>query len=355
MPQLSKLPQVLFYLFSYLSFLRRMKVLVCGGAGYIGSHVVREMVRSSQHKVVVLDLLAATHGHKSHIETGVPLEVGDVRDEAFLERVFSEHKPDAVIHMCAWLSVPESVREPLAYFDNNVVGTLRVLQAMKNHGCKQIVFSSTAALFGTPESTPIKPDARKAPESPYGDTKFAAELMINACETAYGIRGVHLRYFNACGAHVDGDIGETHDPETHLIPLVLQVALGQRDHIKIFGTDYATPDGTCVRDYVHVTDLSTAHIQALDYLEKGGKTDAFNLGLADGFSVKEVIESCRKVTGHPIPAVLAPRREGDPPILVASGEKAKSILGWKPQFDTIEKIIETAWKFHVSHPKGYKC
>lgn len=332
-----------------------MKVLVCGGAGYIGSHVVRELLRSPvKHSVVVLDKLVATHGFKGHVDPAVTLEVGDVRDEAFLERVFTDHKPDAVVHMCAWLVVPESVRDPLAYYDNNVVGTLRVLQAIKNHGCKHIVFSSTAALFGTPEVSPIAPEARKAPESPYGETKLAAEWMINACETAYGITGVHLRYFNACGAHVEGDIGETHDPETHLIPLVLQVALGQRENIKIFGTDYPTPDGTCVRDYVHVTDLSMAHVQALEYLEKGGKTDCFNLGLTDGFSVKEVIDACRKVTGHPIPAVVAPRREGDPPALVASGDKAKEILGWRPQFDTIEKIIATAWKFHQAHPKGYK-
>jgi UDP-glucose 4-epimerase len=331
-----------------------MKILVCGGAGYIGSHVVREILRNTKHSVVILDKLVATHGYKGHVDQNVILEAGDVRDDVFLDRVFAEHKPDAVVHMCAWLVVPESVRDPLAYYDNNVVGTLRVLQAMKKHGCSKIVFSSTAALFGTPESTPILPNARTAPESPYGETKLACEWMINACETAYGIRGVHLRYFNACGAHEDGDIGETHDPETHLIPLVLQVALGQRDHIKIFGTDYATSDGTCVRDYVHVSDLGSAHIQALEYLNSGGKSDAFNLGLADGFSVKEVVEACRKVTGHPIPAVEAPRREGDPPILVASGEKAKQILGWKPRYDTLEKIIQTAWNFHQKHPKGYK-
>lgn len=330
-----------------------MKILVCGGAGYIGSHLVRQILRTTTHSVVIADSLSATHGHKHHIEEGAVLEVGDVRDEAFLDGVFSRHKPDAVVHMCASIVVPDSVRDPLSYYDNNVVGTLRVLQAMKKHGCDKIVFSSTAALFGTPEKTPIEPQDKKAPESPYGDTKLVAEWMLNSCDTAYGIRNICLRYFNACGAHEDGDIGETHEPESHLIPLVLQVALGQRPHINIFGTDYPTRDGTCLRDYVHVTDLSTAHILALEYLQKGGKSDFFNLGLGDGFSVREVIETCRRVTGHAIPVVEAARREGDPPSLVASGAKAEAILGWKPQFDTLEKIVATAWKFHLSHPKGY--
>lgn len=331
-----------------------MKILVCGGAGYIGSHLVRQILRATKHQVVVVDSLLATHGHKHHLDPDALLEVGDIRDVPFLEGVFDRHRPDAVVHMCAHLVVPESVREPLMYYDNNIIGAIRLFQTMNKYNCKLCVFSSTAALFGTPDVSPIPPDARKAPESPYGDTKLVTEMILKSCDTAYGIRSVNLRYFNACGAHVDGDIGETHEPESHLIPLVLQVALGQRPHISIFGTDYPTPDGTCIRDYVHVTDLATAHILALEYLQAGHPSESFNLGLGNGFSVKEVVEACRRVTQHAIPAVEAPRREGDPASLVASSVLAKKVLGWEPQFDTLDKIIETAWKFHLGHPKGYK-
>ena len=291
--------------------------------------------------------------HITKLEKNVVVEVGDVRDVDFLDTVFKEHKPDAIVHMCASIVVPDSVGDPLSYYDNNVLGALRIAQAMQKHGVDKIVFSSTAALFGTPEKQPIEPGDPKQPESPYGDTKHITETMLAACDKAYALRSVCLRYFNACGAHVDGDIGEVHDPETHLIPIVLQVAQGKRQEIAVFGDDYPTPDGTCVRDYIHVTDLATAHIAALEYLEKGGKTDQFNLGNGKGYSVKEVIETCRRVTGHPIPAVVKGRRPGDPPTLVASAEKANAILGWKPIFDSLHSIIETAWRFHQNHPNGY--
>jgi UDP-glucose 4-epimerase len=312
------------------------------------------MQRETEHEVIVVDSLEATKGYTGHLAEGTKCEAGDVRDRAFIDSVFEKHAPiDAVVHMCASIVVPDSVRDPLEYYDNNVVGALRIAQAMQRHGCKMLVFSSTAALFGTPEEQPIAPNARTAPESPYGDTKLVSEGMFRACEKAYGIRCVFLRYFNACGAHVDGDLGETHDPETHLIPIILQVALGQRERISIMGTDYATPDGTCVRDYVHVTDLASAHIKALAYLAEGHPTNDFNLGSGRGYSVKEVVEACRRVTGHEIPAVEVERRPGDPPTLVASSAKAKAVLGWAPRFDTVESIVATAWKFHQAHPKGY--
>jgi UDP-glucose 4-epimerase len=335
-----------------------MRILVCGGAGYIGSHLVRELERTTAHDVVVADSLEATKGYRDHLSAKTALLTGDVRDAAFLDRVFTEHGTiDAVVHMCASIVVPESVRDPLLYWDNNVVGALRVVQAMQRHGCKRLVFSSTAALFGTPDRQPIEPGDAKAPENPYGDTKLACETMFRACDAAYGIKTVCLRYFNACGAHEDGDLGETHDPETHLIPLVLQVPLGQRPFIAVFGDDYATPDGTCVRDYVHVSDLASAHIKALEYLASGGESNQFNLGSGNGFSVKEVVEACRRVTRHPIPAEVRERRPGDPAELVASSAKAKEVLGWQPRYDTIDKIVETAWRFHQGHPKGYagKC
>lgn len=330
-----------------------MKVLVCGGAGYIGTHLVREIVRTTAHSVVIVDTLEATHGHRAHVEPGAALEVGDVRDAAFLDAVFASYKPDAVVHMCASIVVPDSVRDPLAYYDNNVIGVIRILQAMRAHNCDKIVFSSTAALFGTPDHSPILPDDVCQPESPYGETKLVAEWLLRACDPAYKIRNVCLRYFNACGAHDDGDIGETHEPESHLIPLVLQVAQGRRAHISVFGTDYPTPDGSCLRDYVHVSDLASAHIKALEHLERGGTSDFFNLGTGTGYSVRQVIDVARRVTGHAIPAVEGPRREGDPPSLVASGEKARRVLGWEPRYDSLDKIIASAWNFHQKHPNNY--
>lgn len=387
-----------------------MKVLVCGGAGYIGSHFVRALLRRTSHTVIIADNLEATGGRSDHIETRenatkklngdtrhisagrhAILEVGDVRDVAFLDGVFTRHAPiDAVVHMCASIVVPHSVRDPLAYYDNNVVGIIRLLQTMRRHQCDKIIFSSTAALFGTPSSLcaqgregvadggafciePIRPGDRKSPESPYGETKLVAEWILKDCALAYGVKSVCLRYFNACGADEEGDIGEVHEPETHLIPLVLRVPLAAEinrrrravnkapveEFVSIFGTDYPTPDGTCIRDYVHVYDLSSAHILALDYLAKIGPEErekffsAFNLGTSRGYSVLEVIEAARRVTNHPIPAKKCARREGDPPVLVASGEEARAALGWELKYDNIEKIIESAWKFHKAYPCGY--
>lgn len=398
-----------------------MRVLVCGGAGYIGTHLVRELLRRTQHDVIIADSLEASHGNPSHVDTeenwakkqkdkftaarGIDekdgssrrfakLEVGDVRDVAFLDRVFTAHGAvDAVVHMCASIVVPDSVRDPLAYYDNNCVGMLRLLQAMRRHGCDKLILSSTAALFGNPAAlaakegeggvhgsgvdpmAPIKPDARKAPESPYGETKLVSEWMLQDCATAFGLKSVALRYFNACGASENGDIGETHEPESHLIPLILRVPLRDaineynavhhperkpvNDFISIFGTDYPTPDGTCIRDYVHVKDISSAHILALEYLQKLRPEDsdrffsAFNLGTSKGYSVREVIESARRVTGHAIPAREMPRREGDPAVLVASGEEARAALGWQVEYDSIDRIMESAWNFHKTHPNGY--
>eukprot|EP00759_Apiculatamorpha_spiralis_P039350 PhF_6_TR38154/c0_g1_i1/m.56998/K01784/galE, GALE; UDP-glucose 4-epimerase len=327
-----------------------MKIAVFGGAGYIGSHLVRQLILNS-YSVVVVDNLSA--GYRQAVAPEIPFEEGDIRDPAFLTKVFTTHKPDAVIHMCASIVVPESVADPLKYYDNNVVGAVRLLQAMKDHGCKHIVFSSTAALFGNPERSPIEPDDRTQPESPYGTTKLVTEFLLKDCDVAYGIRSVCLRYFNACGADPQGDIGECHVPESHLIPIILQVALGQRDKVSVFGTDYPTRDGTCVRDYVHVIDLASAHIRALEYLVKGGKSDCFNLGNGQGATVREVIEAARKVTGNPIPTVDCPRRPGDPPSLVASANKATTILGWVPKYAGIEEIIKSAWAFHSTHPQGY--
>ena len=330
-----------------------MKVLVCGGAGYIGSHLTREILRTTAHSVVVVDNLHATHGYSKHLEPRATLEVGDVRDEAFIGKVFETHKPDAVVHMCAYIEVGESMKDPLKFYDNNIIGIVRLLQAMKAHDCKHIVFSSTAALFGTPEKSPIVETDKKSPESVYGETKLIAEWLLHACDAAYNVKSVCLRYFNACGAHDDGDLGEVHDPESHLIPIILQVAQGKRPHISIFGTDYPTRDGTCLRDYVHIVDLASAHLKALEYLSAGGASDQFNLGTGAGYTVREVIDAARQVTGHPIPVVEAPRRAGDPPSLVACGEKAARVLGWKIKYDSLEKIIRTAWKFHEKHPNGY--
>eukprot|EP00744_Colponema_vietnamica_P013560 GILI01019000.1.p1 GENE.GILI01019000.1~~GILI01019000.1.p1 ORF type:complete len:351 (+),score=58.84 GILI01019000.1:50-1054(+) len=332
-----------------------MKIIVFGGAGYIGSHLVRELIRTTGHSVIIADNLSAAHGTKPPMDSKAQFEEGDVRDEAFLERIFETHKPDAVVHMCASIVVPESVRDPLMYYDNNVVGSLRILQAMQKHNCKYIVFSSTAALFGTPKGDkagqPIGPSDPTVPESPYGDTKLVTEWMLKSVDVAHGIKHVCLRYFNACGAHEDGDIGEAHDPETHLIPIVLQVPLGKRQKISIFGNDFATKDGTCVRDYIHVSDLASAHIKALEYLEKKGESASFNLGVGEGYSVKEVVEAARKVTGHAIPEESCPRREGDPPSLVADPTRAHEVLGWKARYG-LEEIIATAWKFHQAHPNG---
>ncbi|KXS11655.1 UDP-glucose 4-epimerase [Gonapodya prolifera JEL478] len=327
-----------------------MKVLVTGGAGYIGSHTIRELVRTGKHEVVAVDNLSK--GHAAAVTSGATLEQGDIRDSGFIEGVFARHKPDAVMHFSASIVVPDSVRDPLSYFDNNVCGTVTLLRTMVKHNCKYFIFSSTAALFANPKTIPIPSDEERIPMSPYGDTKLVVENILKWSEDAYGVKHVCLRYFNACGADEHGDIGEDHEPETHLIPIILQVPLGKRQHVKIFGTDYPTDDGTAVRDYVHVTDLATAHIKALDFMVTKNRSGRFNLGSGKGYSVREIVEAARRVTGHPIPAVEEARREGDPAILIASSKDAEEQLGWTRRFDSVEKILETAWRFHQKHPTG---
>ncbi|KAI8819247.1 uncharacterized protein EV422DRAFT_122736 [Fimicolochytrium jonesii] len=328
----------------------KMKIIIAGGAGYIGSHIVRELSKHS-HELVILDNLST--GHTQSIPKGVAFEQGDIRDKAFLETVFSKHVPDAVFHFSASIEVAQSVADPLSYYENNVSGTITLLQAMQKHKTKYFIFSSTAALFGMPERVPIEADDKTHPINPYGETKLVVEKLLQSCDEAFGLKSVCLRYFNACGADEAGDIGEDHTPESHLIPLILQVPLGKREKIFIFGDDYPTEDGSCVRDYVHVTDLASGHALALEYLAKHNISNRFNLGSGEGYSVKQIIEAARRVTGHPIPAEIKPRRAGDPATLIASSEKAEKILGWKRKYDTIDSILATAWNFHQKHPKGF--
>ena len=325
-------------------------ILVAGGAGYIGSHMVALLVKRG-YEVIVADNLRT--GHWQAVKGAKKLYVGDLRDNAFLEQVFSENDIDGVINFAAFSLVGESVTNPLKYYGNNVEGAVSLLSAMKAHGVDKMVFSSTAATYGEPEKQPIEEHDRTEPTNPYGATKLAIENMLKWCDRAYGIRYAALRYFNAAGSDTETGIGEDHDPESHLIPLVMKTALGQRDHIGIFGEDYPTPDGTCVRDYIHVNDLAEAHLLALEYLAGGGSSDVFNLGSGDGYSVKEIIETARRVTGREIKATVEPRRAGDPSVLIASNKKAAEVLGWKP-VRGLEQIISDAWAWHSGHPNGYK-
>ncbi len=327
-----------------------MAILVLGGAGYIGSHTALELVKAG-NEVVIADNLVT--GYRKAIPEGAKFYEGDLRDFDFLNKLFQQEKIDAVIHFAAYSLVGESVTNPLKYYDNNLYGTKVLLEAMVKNNVGKIVFSSTAATYGEPENIPILESDRTCPTNPYGETKLAMEKMFKWIAEAHGLRYVSLRYFNACGADESGTIGEAHNPESHLIPLILQVPNGKRETISIYGTDYDTPDGTCIRDYIHVTDLAQAHILAVQYLNNGGESDIFNLGNGVGYSVREVIETARKVTGHPIPATETSRRAGDPARLVASSEKAKSVLGWKPVHDSLEEIIASAWNWHKNHPNGY--
>lgn len=326
-----------------------MAVLVCGGAGYIGSHTVAELLAGGK-EVVIADNLQK--GHKDAV-LGGKLMVGDLRDNDFMDKVFTENKIDSVIQFAADSLVGESVGDPLKYYNNNVVSTLCLLNAMRKYDVHDIVFSSTAATYGEPKNIPIMETDPTVPTNPYGETKLAVEKALRWCYEAYDIRYTALRYFNAAGAHISGKIGEDHTPETHLIPIILQAALGQRDCITIFGNDYNTDDGTCVRDYIHVTDLSNAHILALEKMQKDGKSNIYNLGNGNGFSVKEVVDLARKVTGIDIKAELGDRRPGDPAKLVATSEKAQKELNWQPKYNDLETIIETAWKWHKDNPNGY--
>ena len=327
-----------------------MRILVLGGAGYIGSHTALELVKAG-NEVVIADNLVT--GYRKAIPEGAKFYEGDLRDSDFLDNLFHQEKIDAVIHFAAYSLVGESVTNPLKYYDNNLYGTKVLLEAMVKNNVGKIVFSSTAATYGEPENIPILESDRTCPTNPYGETKLAMEKMFKWTAEAHGLRYVSLRYFNACGADESGTIGEAHNPESHLIPLILQVPNGKRETISIYGTDYDTPDGTCIRDYIHVTDLAQAHILAVQYLNNGGESDIFNLGNGVGYSVREVIETARKVTGHPIPTTETSRRAGDPARLVASSEKAKKILGWKPVHDSLEEIIVSAWNWHKNHPNGY--
>lgn len=327
-----------------------MTILVLGGAGYIGSHTVYALIEKGVD-VVVIDNLET--GHIEAVHEKARFYKGDIRDRAFVDSVLDKEKIDAVIHFAANSLVGESMVNPLKYYDNNVNGTKVLLQSMVAHGLDKIVFSSTAATYGEPEKVPILETDRTEPTNTYGETKLAMEKMFKWTDRAHGLKYVSLRYFNACGAHVSGKIGEAHSPETHLIPLILQVPLGQREYISIFGDDYDTSDGTCIRDYIHVTDLAQAHILAVDYLMKGNESNIFNLGNGVGFTVKEVIDTARKVTGHEIPARIAERRAGDPARLIASSDKARQVLLWKAEHADLEEIISTAWNWHKNHPNGY--
>lgn len=327
-----------------------MAILVLGGAGYIGSHTVFELIDRGED-VVIADNLET--GHIEAVHPKARFYQGDIRNISFIDSVFEKEKIDAVIHFAANSLVGESMTNPLKYYDNNLCGTKVLLESMVAHGIDKIVFSSTAATYGEPERVPILESDRTEPTNTYGETKLSMEKMFKWTGKAHGLRFVSLRYFNACGAHASGSIGEAHNPESHLIPLILQIPNGQRESISIYGDDYDTKDGTCIRDYIHVTDLAEAHILAVKYLQKGNESDIFNLGNGYGFTVKEVIDAARKVTGADIPAVVTPRRSGDPAQLIASSEKAKNILGWKPQYGDIFKIIESAWKWHKAHPNGY--
>ena len=327
-----------------------MAILVLGGAGYIGSHTVYELIDAGK-EVVIADNLET--GHIEAVHPKAKFYQGDIRDRAFVDSVFDNEQIDGVIHFAANSLVGESMTNPLKYYDNNLCGTKVLLESMVAHGIDKIVFSSTAATYGEPERVPILETDRTEPTNCYGETKLSMEKMFKWTGLAHGLRVVSLRYFNACGAHVSGKIGEAHNPESHLIPLILQVPNGKREFISIFGDDYDTKDGTCIRDYIHVTDLAQAHILAMDYLMKGGESNIFNLGNGVGFTVKEVIDTAREVTGHPIPAKTTPRRAGDPAQLIASSEKARTVLGWHPEHADLREIIETAWNWHKNHPNGF--
>ncbi|WGG45378.1 UDP-glucose 4-epimerase GalE [Rossellomorea sp. DA94] len=328
-----------------------MSILVLGGAGYIGSHAVYQLIDEG-YNVVVMDNLQT--GHEDAVHPEAEFYQGDIKDKEFLRNVFKKEKIDGVLHFAANSLVGESMEKPLEYFDNNVYGTQVLLEVMKEYGVKHIVFSSTAATYGDQDVVPITEELPTIPTNAYGETKLTMEKMMKWCDRAYGMKYVALRYFNVAGARKSGEIGEDHTPETHLIPVILQVALGKREHISVFGNDYPTADGTCIRDYIHVEDLIEAHILALKYLQNGGESDVFNLGSSKGYSVFEIIHSVREVTGHPIPQVIDQRRAGDPAILVASSEKAKRVLGWNPSRNNIHQIVEDAWKWHVANPAGYK-
>ena len=322
-----------------------MKVFVTGGSGYIGSVVVKRLLERGD-KVIVFDNLE--RGHRCNLDSRAEFVEGDLRDGKLIAESLAKVNPDAVLHFAAYALVGESMNDPLKYFDNNVTGGVNLLKAMVSAGCSRLVFSSSCATYGVPDALPIEEDTPQRPTNPYGQSKLMFEQMANWLAKTKGFRPTFLRYFNAAGAIPDLNLGEDHDPETHLIPNVLGVALGKADAVEVYGTDYPTPDGTCIRDYIHLEDLASAHILALEKEALG----AYNLGTGLGVSVKEVIETCRRVTGHSIPVKVCPRRPGDPPALYASGRKAREVMGWNPIHSDIETIIRDAWAFHQAHPNG---
>ena len=326
-------------------------ILVCGGAGYIGSHAVRQLIDKGE-EVIIVDNLET--GHEDAIHPKAKFYNVDIRNEEELDKVFEENKIDEVIHFAANSLVGESMTNPLKYYNNNVHGTEILLKVMIKHDVKKIVFSSTAATYGEPKSIPILETDPTCPTNAYGETKLAMEKLMKWADVAHGVKFISLRYFNVAGAHASGEIGEDHNPETHLIPLILQVPLGKREFISIFGDDYDTHDGTCIRDYIHVIDLADAHILAVEKLRAGSSSNIYNLGSGNGFTVKEMIEAARKVTGHAIPAKVCERRAGDPAKLVAASAKARKELGWEPQFENVEAMISSAWKWHQEHPMGFE-
>lgn len=320
-------------------------ILVAGGAGYIGSHMAKQLHRAGFAPVVVDD----GSGGRLQAQDGVPLHIGDIGDAGFVDPVLAQTKPAAVMHFAGSIQVGESMTDPAKYYRNNVAATGVLLDAMRAHGVSRFIFSSTAAIFGDPQYVPIDEAHPKQPINPYGRSKWFVEQMLEDFDRAYGLRSISLRYFNAAGADPEGELGECHEPETHLIPLILQVASGRRTHIGVYGEDYPTPDGTCVRDYIHVEDLCSAHLLALQRLLAGGGSARYNLGNGNGFSVREVIEAARRITGHAIPAVVQPRRAGDPPVLVADARAARHELGWQPRHDALDEIVAHAWGWERRH------
>lgn len=328
-----------------------MSILVCGGAGYIGSHTVYKLIEQGKD-VVIIDNLQS--GHMDAVHPKAKFYKGDIRDSEILDKIFTENNIECIVHFAANSLVGESMVKPLLYFNNNVYGMQVLLESMVKHNIKNIVFSSTAAVYGEPKRIPILEDDDTCPTNTYGETKLTMEKMMKWCNKAYGINYVALRYFNAAGSLGDGTIGEDHNPETHLIPLILQVPLKKREAITVFGTDYNTPDGTCLRDYIHVLDLADAHIKAVEYLKAGNESNVLNLGNGVGFSVKEMIKAAEEVTNQEIKVILGERRSGDPAQLIASSEKARTILGWAPKYTDVKQIINDAWAFHTAHPNGFE-
>ncbi len=324
-------------------------ILVVGGGGYIGSHMCKLLAKAGE-QFVVFDNFET--GHRQAV-AGAKIVEGDLRKSEDIDKALKADRFDSVMHFGAYIMVGESVLKPAAYYENNVVGVLNLLNALKGHGINKFIFSSTAAIFGEPQYVPIDEDHPKSPTSPYGDTKLAVERILDAYDRAYGIRSVCLRYFNAAGADPDGILGEDHDPESHLIPAAILAGMGQSPGLSIFGTDYPTPDGTCLRDYIHVMDLARAHLLALNHLRDGGKSKKYNLGNGTGFSVRQVIDTVQSVSGLTIPVLEGPRRPGDPATLIASSDKIKEDLGWRPEIPRLEDIVGDAWKWRKAHPKGY--